>query len=67
MKNAGCLQVAGLPAEPAVTLLGIYESEHCRTQDLCMSIRPAALVYLQQFHNVCWSRPCHGYNNILQS
>lgn len=61
LESAGCLQLVGLPAEPAATLLGIYESKHCHTQDLCMSIRPATLVYLQQFHNVCWSRPSGFY------
>ena len=35
---------ARLLAGLATTLLEIYESKHCHTQDLCMSIRPATLV-----------------------
>ena len=51
------LNFARLLAEFATTLLGIYESKHCHTQDLCMSIRPATLVDLLRFHIVYWSRP----------
>ena len=45
------LNFAGLLAEFATTLLGIYEAKHCHTQDLCTSIRPATLVDLLRFHN----------------
>ena len=48
---------ARLLAGLATTLLEIYESKHCHTQDLCMSIRPATLVDLLRFHIVYWSRP----------
>ncbi len=51
------LNFARLLAEFATTLLGIYESKHCHTQDLCMSIRPANVVDLLRFHIVYWSRP----------
>ena len=55
------LNFAGLLAEFATTLLGIYESKHCHTQDLCTSIRPATLVDLLRFHIVYWSRPFGFY------
>ena len=45
------LNFAGLLAEFATTLLEIYESKHCHTQDLCTSIRPATLVDLLRIHN----------------
>ena len=51
------LNFARLLAEFATTLLGIYESKHCHTQDLCMSIRPATVVDLLRLHIVYWSRP----------
>ena len=51
------LNYARLLAEFATTLLGIYESKHCHTQDLCMSIRPATVVDLLRLHIVYWSRP----------
>ena len=40
---------ARLLAGLATTLLEIYESKHCHTQDLYMSIRPATLVDLLRF------------------
>jgi len=61
MESAGCFQVVGLPTGTAVTLLGIFESKHCRTLDLCMSIRPATLVYLQRFRIVYRSQPSGFY------
>ena len=56
---------ARLLAGLATTLLEIYESKHCHTQDLCMSIRPAILVYLQQFRIVYWSRPFGFYKRNI--
>ena len=46
------LNFARLLAELAITLLEIYESKHCHTRDLWMSIRPATLVDLLRFHIV---------------
>ena len=48
---------ARLLAGLATTLLEIYESKHCHTQDLCMSIRPATVIDLLRLHIVYWSRP----------
>ena len=46
------LNFARLLAELTTTLLEIYGSKHCHTQDLCMSIRPATLVDPLRFHFV---------------